>query len=131
MLITAVLALLVAQAGPPEITFYETPDAVFEATDPQNAGYYSLTLSRDGKLVAAGSVKEVVVWDTGTKKEITTIREGSSAIAFSPKADLLATGARTGIKLTDTKSWKLKDTLKYNDGLYRLAFSPDGTVLLS
>jgi WD40 repeat protein len=33
--------------------------------------------------------------------------------------------------LTDTNTWKLKDTLKYDGAAYRLAFSPDGAVLLS
>jgi WD40 repeat protein len=141
MLTTALLMIVLAQPEPgfPELSFRLTADAVFELPDPKLGGYRTLALSPDGKLVAGatfGVTVRVVVFDTTTKKEVVTFQHGSygcvNALAFSPKGDLLASaGTDRVIKLTDTNTWKLKNAIKYDGGFYRLAFSPDGTVLLS
>lgn len=60
------------------------------------AGIYSLTLSRDGKLVAAKSLADVVsVWDTETGAKLGTLADGKRRwwkgfMAFSPRGDALA-----------------------------------------
>jgi WD40 repeat protein len=142
MLTVALLTMAFAQAEPDArlSKFHHTPDATYQPADPKLGGCRSLTISPDGKLLAGAvnssiaSEQYVIVWDTTTKKEIARIAQQRSitAVVFSPNGGLLASADNNGvIKLTDTSTWKVKDTIKYDGGFYRLAFSPDGAVLLS
>jgi WD40 repeat protein len=130
-------ALLTVLLGPArtEMDHYQTPDCIYEPANPKHGSYHSIAVSPDGKLLAAGTGRgHIIVWDAVSKKQVAKVdQEGIiNAVAFSSNGILASADHHGKIRLTDTSTWKLKDTLKYNGGgFYRLAFSPDGAVLLS
>jgi WD40 repeat protein len=126
-MLTALLAVMLSQAEP-TVVECRTPDAIYEPS--KSSGSYSLALSPDGKFLAVGGSYQVVILDTATKKEVATLPGGHAAVAFSPRGGLLAVSG-AGITVVDTNTWKVKNTIRHDGGIYRLAFSPDGTVLLS
>jgi WD40 repeat protein len=135
MLTAAVLTLILAQTEP-EMDYRQTPDAIYKPADPKPGGFASLAISADEKLMVGVDIRneDLIVWEAATKKEVAKIHQAGciNAAVFSAKGDLLASASNRGtINLTDTKTWKLRDTIKHDGGFYRLAFSPDGTVLLS
>jgi len=93
---------------------------------------YSVAYSPDGKMLAvAGAVQEFVdIWDVSGRKRIATLQpnEGSLA-AFSPRGDLLATGAGKQIRLWRTDTWDLVHQITLAGDVQVFKFSPDGTRL--
>ena len=93
---------------------------------------YSVAYSPDGKMLAvAGVVQEFVdIWDVPGRRRIANLqpKEGS-LVAFSPRGDLLATGAGKQIRLWRTGTWDLVHQIPLADNVLVLRFSPDGTRL--
>lgn len=105
-----------------------------------NNGVFSVAFSPDGKLMASGSVDGIKLWDTASKQELKTLKQGGVySIAFSRDGKTLvsggdgtrlAGGGDDTIKLWDVASRNELITLKGHSNLvHSFAFSPDGTTL--
>jgi WD40 repeat protein len=94
-----------------------------------------VSLSPDGKLIAAGSVDAVGwVWDTSTGKRVARLGDGNEAaqlVQFAPDGRTLALYSGSGIVLFDLPKKEIIRTLKPRPefGIDRLRFSPDGKLL--
>ncbi|MCI0747389.1 MAG: protein kinase [Verrucomicrobia subdivision 3 bacterium] len=92
-------------------------------------------ISPDGKWFVAGVQNgSVILFDTRTWKAHVTLRghvTGVHGVAFSPDDSRLATGSegREAVKLWDTATWQELATLPGQGSLFRVAFSPGGTIL--
>ena len=117
------------------------PDATVAYQDPITA----LAFSSNGKLLAAGSRKQIRLWNMGTgnwgkgissinnRKDSREVFHGSEALVFSPDNTTLITGDGNGrLQLWDITTG---DELTTLDGHTRqvetLQFSPDGNTLVS
>ncbi len=93
---------------------------------------YSVAYSPDGKLLAvAGLIPGFVdIWDVPGHKRILTLQpDEGQLVAFSPRGDLLATGAGQQIRLWRTGTWDLVGQFDLAGFIQVLTFSPDGTRL--
>ncbi|MBA3393851.1 MAG: protein kinase [Deltaproteobacteria bacterium] len=97
---------------------------------------WSLAISRDGKMIAAGAVDGTIgIWDTRTRRQLHTLRGPSatfSVVAFDPSATVLASGAADGVvSLWDlTNGQKLADLPTENrKAVNMVAFDPRGRQL--
>jgi WD40 repeat protein len=102
-----------------------------------------VTLSTDGKVLAAGSGREVTLWDPASGKRIRALAGHElpiRAVAFTPDGRTLATAAgenRSGKTTGEVKVWDVgtgerKRTLAVEGSdLNALAFSPDGRHLVA
>jgi WD40 repeat protein len=97
----------------------------------------SLALSSDGTALAtAASDGTIVVWDIAHRRALESpfkVGAAANAVAFSPDGHLLASSSNGGILLWDlTRRQPLATTLTGHRGVVGgLAFSPDGTTLIS
>jgi RNA polymerase sigma factor (sigma-70 family) len=111
--------------------------------DTKDMNLWSVALSEDGKLVAAGGEVgeltgdgKVVVWELETgkvKHELTTAQMGTvGRLVFSPdgKTVTSAGGNEDTIRVWNMKSGELKQRLG-GHAVYGLAISPDGKMLAS
>ncbi len=94
----------------------------------------ALSFSPDGKLVASASQEGVIkVWDMEQRRERWSIQGGlsSDAFRFSPDGTLLAAGT-TSIQIYDASTGQVRGTLRgHQGGVTSLAFTPNGTRLIS
>lgn len=97
----------------------------------------SLAFTRDGKVLASGSVDNTIkLWDTATGHQLRALKGHDMTVvslAFSPDDRLLASGgADNTIKLWDLAAGQEKQTLRGHT-LYvsAISFSPDGKLLVS
>jgi WD40 repeat protein len=101
-----------------------------------NGHVYSVAFSLDGKQLASGSKDGTAkLWDVESHKLQITLRGHSEfvyAVAFSPNGERLATGSLDGtVKLWDFKSCKELQSLELGAAVSYLAFSADGSYLIS
>ena len=112
----------------------ETGKEVHRFADFGDAQYCTPAFSRDGKLLAVASPKQIKVWEVDSCKEVHSW-EGDlmCAAAFSPDARTLATGHTNGtITLWDLVAGKKKKALTgHTAGVKSLKFTPDGKRLIS
>ncbi|MDE0424820.1 MAG: dockerin type I domain-containing protein [Candidatus Poribacteria bacterium] len=101
-------------------------------------GYINdIAYAPNGTQLAVATSIGVWLYDTSTDTELNLLSEGPNyvqAIAFSPDGGILASGGylRNGvIRLWDTTTGKLYDTIDVSEEVLTLAFSPDGTILAS
>jgi WD40 repeat protein/serine/threonine protein kinase/tetratricopeptide (TPR) repeat protein len=92
-----------------------------------------VAVSPDGRRVAATDQAEtgtVIVWEVATGRKLQTL-VGHSAVAFSPDGRRLAFPSKgKTVKLWDTETWQELRTLEgFKEGVYTVAFSPDGSLL--
>ncbi|HTU90359.1 MAG TPA: sigma-70 family RNA polymerase sigma factor [Gemmataceae bacterium] len=97
-----------------------------------------LAFAPDGKRLAVGSGKGIVIWDVASSKELHTItREKATgrSLAFSPDGKLLASAGFLAFVLWDTATWKEEAVLQiktqppFQGGYEGVSFSPDGKTL--
>ncbi len=98
----------------------------------------SLSFSRDGKLLAAGTDEGgLQMWDVHRHKRLYSVNIGGGEVstpAFSPNGQLVAVGIYgTGtVWLIDARSGSVLDSKKVSDlGCGAVAFSPDGHYLIT
>ena len=101
-------------------------------TDWTRSQIKAVAFSSDGKLFATAGV-DAKLWNSHTREEITTLEHGKwvFALAFSPDAQLLATGDETGqVNVWDVQRQRSVTQLKADsEAVYTVKFSPDGKVL--
>jgi WD40 repeat protein len=112
-----------------------TGTLVFSLTNPAQ-DYSPLAFSPDGRLLAvADADAEVNVWDVGARKVALSIRHPGgavSAIAYSADGKRLATSyTDTLIVIWDAVTGRSQRVITDTFPVNALAFSPDGTLLLS
>jgi sugar lactone lactonase YvrE len=94
---------------------------------------YTVAFSPDGKRLASGSHRQVIVWDLSAGKELFTYRiTGTNVygLAFSPDGRRLAVGISKVVKILDAATGQEETALTgANHFLFRMAFSPDGKRL--
>jgi WD40 repeat protein len=97
----------------------------------------SLSLSKDGKVLAAGKdFGRVVLWDLQNRKVLRALETGQgnvSAVALDPDGKIVATSGRSdnfSLKLWDVATGKLVKTLREDtDFIHTLAFDAKGASL--
>jgi WD40 repeat protein len=94
----------------------------------------------DGKLLAAGSYGQVVVWDLAAARParlLTNVLGAVHDLKFSPDGKLLAVAggqpsAKGDLRLYRVADWHLLGVLRgHDDVVFSTAFSPDGRRLVS
>ena len=105
---------------------------------PSPSPVYSVSLSLDGKLLAAATDSLIVpLWNVETGDllgELSGHTDGLLSVAFSPDGRLLASGGRDmTIRLWDVASQQAVGTplIGHSDAVMNLAFSLDGRLLAS
>ena len=96
----------------------------------------AIAFSPNGQLLASGSDDHVVkVWNVSQGREIESLqhrtdnsRSQIKAVAFSPNGQRLAT-AGMHVKLWNIHNWSAVTTLRHDDWVWTVAFSPDGRLL--
>lgn len=92
----------------------------------------TLAVSADGKLIAAGAGKNLLLCDADGKERFRyTHAAPVRALAFSPNAGLLALGGNGGAVLLRVQDGALDRRWDNRSPLLSLAWSPDGRVLAS
>jgi serine/threonine protein kinase len=101
-----------------------------------SSAVWSVALSQDGKVLAAGAGMwdqpgEIGVWDLATREPLQRFTEelGVCSVALSPDGRLLASGSWTGhVGVYDWRAGKRLFDFPVGDAA-RVAFSPDGRLL--
>ena len=109
----------------------------------KKTGVYSVAISPDGKILAAGCTDWTVkLWDLTTRRLLGVLKEHSTPVkyvTFSPDGTLLASGDERGDLIlwdpvTQEKTAKLTtrfttDETSFTSMVECIAFSPDGTMM--
>lgn len=103
-----------------------------------NKGYRAVAFTPSNDLLGVGytTSKAIKIWNLFKGQAIAVLDESEGNLlsaAFSPQADLLATGGTDKqVKLWDARTGRLIWAMPgHSDSVYALAFSPDGRLLVS
>ncbi|MDT0449386.1 WD40 repeat domain-containing serine/threonine protein kinase [Streptomyces hesseae] len=111
----------------------QMPDDRTLLTIDGTGGGRDAVFSPDGQLLAAVNGGSVLLWNTASRQEVTTLKgdgELIHAIAFHPGGRILASGAMGGkVVVWDTTSGQVTTTFDAHVSVTALAFSPDGKAL--
>jgi WD domain, G-beta repeat/Planctomycete cytochrome C len=100
----------------------------------------AVTFSPDGRWLAAGRYRQVVIWNLEQNKPVRVLTDFLGTVddlRFSPDGRLLAAGggqpsARGDLRLFRTSDWKLLAVLRdHQDVVFSVAFDPTGKRLAS
>jgi WD40 repeat protein len=98
-------------------------------------GVNSVTFSEDGEILASGGIDAIVrLWDVKTGEERGTLIGGTFSvpgIAFDPKTSILAIVNGDYIRLRDSQTQQIWGTIRAPAPQYSIAYSPDGSLLVS
>jgi WD40 repeat protein len=119
------------------LRMYRTADGELIRTLPGHGGIIrGLAISHDGKVLASvGGDNKVHVWDFASGKPVASFDHGLGegvSVALSPDGKKVAVGGNTRIELFELASGvRINGTsaLSAMDGIWGLAFSPDGKLL--
>jgi WD40 repeat protein len=95
---------------------------------------WSVAFSPDGRTLAGGSTGSGQIWDVASWSNVKTIETPNQAnrVAYSPDGAHLAIGGGTQIEVYEAKNALLLHSMKAQClSISGLAFSPDGTILVS
>jgi len=142
--------LVTSSAAGGEVHFWDTATGrPLRSLDAGDVGVYSLALSPDGKLLAAGlglkfstrlgipdQERPILLWETATGKEVGRL-EGHTAsvscLAWAPDGNRLASGSYDGtVRLWDVaKRREIHKLTGHKGRVTTVAFAPDGKTLAS
>ena len=93
-------------------------------------------ISPDGKILAAGIGKTIVLWDIVSGEKITTLTgltDSVNSLAFSPDGNTLASGTwHDTVRLWDVATATQKKALtNHRNSISKVIFSPDGSKVAS
>ena len=129
----------------PDGAKHEVKDGGMTVTTSYKDPIFVLAFSPNGKLLAAGSQKQIRLWNMGTgnwgkgitsidnRKEGREVFHGAKALVFSPDNTTLINGDGNGrLQLWDITTGDELITLNgHMEGVETLHFSPDGNTLVS
>ena len=126
------------------------PASHIKQLEQSTVGFYDMAFSPDGTMLAVGSEDSrgtdsfsvVHLWDVSTSnyriiRTLTGHTKGQSinrvlSVAFNPDGTTLAGGSVDGkVRLWDVSNWTVKNTLEHDDWVNDLAYSPDGTTIVT
>jgi dipeptidyl aminopeptidase/acylaminoacyl peptidase len=112
-----------------------TSDEPRQTFQTSGGGTRALAFSRDGRLLAAASEQDVIVWQIGADHEqVARFRTpGVFSLAFTPDGLAVAAGEKLGaIRLWDLSTGRQRLAIQAHDReITSLVFSNDGRVLVS
>jgi WD40 repeat protein len=108
-----------------------TPDR--HVIPPLKTAAVALTMSRDGRLLAAGDDWAIVVWDAVRREQIASLdghRGRVTTLAFTPDGQLLSGSADRRVITWDLESRRKRSSVDWDVGwITALAVSPDGLLV--
>ena len=94
---------------------------------------FSIAVSPDGRLLAAGARGKIFVWDLESREEVVQLSASAFnvlAVAFNPDGTRLAGDATDGIRIWNTAGWnQIGKTLPMDTVVHTIGFSPDGKLV--
>ncbi|KAG2337068.1 WD40 repeat-like protein [Suillus weaverae] len=106
------------------------PDSETFASASWDKTAYSVSYSPDGKKLAAGAARHIILWNTKTGEELLKIEQRAWRVAFTPDGLRLVSGNLKDIRISDATTGDIiKQFDAHTGGFYSLAIAPNGTKI--